>query len=89
MADLSSLTLSNDELNEGEKLAWKLEPNNQYDKFAVGIYKNEKLIGYVKKIHSHLFYKTRGYLLSVRVKKIEHNGHINKVFLLISSERNR
>ena len=86
LTGLSTRTISNDELNEGDKLEWKLEPNNQYDNFAVGIYKKGKMLGYVKKIHSHLFYKKGGYFLSVRVKRIEHNGHINKVFLLISSD---
>ena len=87
LTGLSTHQISNDELNEGDKLVWKLEPNNLYDKFAVSIYKNDKLLGYIKKIHSHLFYKKGGYFLSVRVKRIEHNGHINKVFLLISSDK--
>ena len=79
--------ISTGELSEGDKLIWKLEPENQYDKYAVRIYKNNKFIGYVKKIHNHLFYKKGSRFLTVSIKKIEHNGHIKKVFLLISSNK--
>jgi len=87
LASLSVRKISNEELSVGDQLVWKLEPNNKYDHYAVAIYKGDKMIGYAKKIHSRIFYRKGSRLLSVMVKRIEHNGHINKVFLQISYNR--
>jgi hypothetical protein len=81
---LSDNPLENSELSEGDNLEWECEPKNKYDPKAVVLSKNRKKLGYVKLIHSHVFYMKGNYALKVSVKKIEHNGHINKVFILIA-----
>lgn len=85
MAGLSVSNLAHGELQEGDQLTWKLEPDNPHDKDAVRIYKGEKPMGYIKKIHNRLFHREDSDSLSVSVKRVEQNGHINNVFLLISS----
>jgi len=87
VTDMSGLThrkLDGDSISEGDLLTWKREPDNPQDDKAVAVYKGTEKIGYIKKIHSHVFYKKGSDLLQVRVKRIEHNGHINKVFLSIN-----
>lgn len=71
-------------LQVGDDLRWELEPNNEYDKFAVKLFKNGLLIGYVKTIHNRVFYENRAGNLLVKVKSIDQNGHINRVFISIS-----
>lgn len=70
-------------LKEGDLLNWECEPNNQYDNKAVILLKGKDKIGYVKKIHSHMFYLENANKLKVKIKKLEQNGHINKAFILI------
>lgn len=83
LTGLSGNPLNNGDVEEGDALTWKLEPQNKFDNEAVAIYKGERKIGYVKKIHNRMFHKKGSHKLSVRVKRIEHNGHINKVFMNI------
>lgn len=83
LTGLSQNLLDNNCIKEGDELDWKLEPENEYDSKAVTLYKDGQLLGHVKKIHSHVFYLPRSKSLKVRVKKIEHNGHIKRALILI------
>jgi hypothetical protein len=85
LCGLSTLQLPSDTLTEGEDLRWKKEPNNEHDHRAVKVYKGNKFVGYVKKIHSKVFYKNGSQQLKIKVKSITKNGHINRVFLKIYS----
>lgn len=73
-------------LHEGETLRWELEPKNKFDSEAVALYKEDKLIGYVKKIHSHAFLLQGSSSLQVSVKKLEQNEYINRAFILINQK---
>lgn len=84
LAGLSYNPLRNDALKEGDLLDWDLEPENEHDPKAVRVLKDGTKIGYVKTVHSRVFYNKGAERLTVRVKRIESNGHINKVFLAIS-----
>jgi hypothetical protein len=86
---LSEYSLETGTLHEGEVLTWKPEPQNKYDSKAVALYKDEKIIGHVKKIHSHVFYLEGANSLQVSVKKLEQNGHINRAYILISQKQYR
>lgn len=86
---LSDNPLLTGTLNEGETLRWKLEPQNKFDAKAVALYKDDKTIGYVKKIHSHVFFLKGSNSLQVSIKKLEQNGHINRAFILISQKNYR
>ena len=83
LTGLSENQLENDRINEGDELEWKLEPENEYDSKAVALYKDGQMLGHVKRVHSHVFYLPSSNLLRVKVKKIEHNGHISRAYILI------
>lgn len=83
LTGLSHNLLPNDLLEEGDELEWVTEPNNQYDRYAVAVYKNNIRIGYIKKIHNRLFYTKGAPKIRIQVRHIERNGHINKVYLLV------
>lgn len=80
---LSKMKLSNGILKEGDMLQWKLEPSNPYDKYAVKLYINGKELGYVKAVHSKVFHDSKYKNFAVKVKSVEQNGHINRVFISI------
>ena len=58
-------------------------PLHTYDSKAVALYKDGQMLGHVKRVHSHVFYLPSNNLLRVKVKKIEHNGHISRAYILI------
>jgi len=80
---LSHLKLESGSLLVGDKLFWQLEKDNKYDSNAVKLFKGEKLLGYVKMIHSKVFYKSNKFI-QVKVKSVDQNGSINRVFIEIS-----
>lgn len=72
-------------LSVDDKLSWQLEKDNKFDTNAVKLFKGEKFIGYVKLIHSRVFHhKNNKFPLQVRVKSVDQNGSINRVFIEIS-----
>lgn len=83
LTSLSINTLDNKCINEGDELEWKQERDNEFDTCAVSVYKNGVKLGYVKRIHSHVFYLPYSQNLRIRVKKIEHNDYISRAFILI------
>lgn len=83
LAGLSDRSIPTENLKVGDVLTWKKEPDNEYDDKAVKLFKDGEEIGYVKRIHSHIFYKEGAENLVVTVKSVECNGHIRKAFLLI------
>lgn len=83
LTGLSQAQLDNDVLHEGDSLEWRLEPNNEFDSKAVALFKDGRMLGHVKRIHSRVFYLPDSNLLKVKVKRIEHNGHISRTMILI------
>lgn len=75
---------ANDLLVEGEQLSWKYNKLNLFDNKAVEVYKGNFRIGNVKLIHCNVFHKQGGEKLKIKVKSIERNGHLNRVFINIS-----
>lgn len=86
ISGLSHHQLDNDSIKVGDVLQWKKEPGNEHDPYAVALYKDGVKLSYVKKIHSRVFYLKRSYRLTVTVKKIEHNGHISKAYIVIDAK---
>lgn len=84
---LSKTQLENDCIHEGDELEWKLELYNEFDSKAVALYKDGQKLGYVKRIHCHAFHLPNSKYLKVRVKRIEHNGHISRALILIYDDR--
>lgn len=81
---LTKLQLPPNVIEEGDILRWEREPNNVYDHNAVKLYKGEIFVGYVKAVHSKVFYKKNADKLKVTVKSVNKNGHLNKAFIKVS-----
>lgn len=73
-----------DAISEGEELSWRFNKKNPYDNKAVEVYKGDFRLGNVKLIHCNVFHKPGGDKLKIKVKSIERNGHINRVFINVS-----
>lgn len=89
VTDLAGLTghpLDTGSLRAGDTLTWEREPCNPYDPCAVRVMKDGTPVGYVKRVHNRVFSLPGSERLTVTVKRIEHNGHINRAFLLIRCE---
>lgn len=85
ISGLSHAKLPSNMLKVGDVLRWEREPNNKWDKDAVCLYKDENRLGYVKIVHSRVFSKQGASTIRVIVKSIESNGHLNRVFIKIST----
>lgn len=83
LASLSTLKLPADTVKTGDTLTYKLESDNVFDDKAVKVFKGDKEVGYIKKIHSRVFYKQKGSLLKLVVKAVEQNGVIKRVFVKV------
>jgi hypothetical protein len=86
LAGLSALKLSGDSVKSGDILTYKLESDNEFDDKAVKVYKDKIEVGYIKKIHSRVFYKQKSSLLKLVVKAVEQNGVIKRIFVKVSCE---
>ncbi len=84
LCSLTKLQLPKDTLEEGDQLSWIKEPTNENDKFAVKVYKGDMFVGYIKRIHSRIFYKRCRSKLKITVKSLNRNGHINRAFIKVS-----
>lgn len=85
LASLSKLNLPKNQILTGDFLTYSLEPTNTYDNKAVKVFKDGKEVGYIKKIHSRVFYKHKGKALNLVVKAVEQNGVIKRVFVKVSN----
>lgn len=68
----------------GDELTIEKEPTNSFDKYAVIAMKSGITIGYLKKVHCHLFHKPGAETLKLTVKAIEKNGKIKRVFATVA-----
>jgi hypothetical protein len=84
IAGLSTYKLPIDTLSVGDSLRFEIDKENKHDKEAVKIFKDEREVGYVKKIHCRVFHKPGAEKLKISIKAIDKNGLIKKVFLKIS-----
>jgi hypothetical protein len=76
--------LSPNSLAIKDELQWQLEKDNKYDSDAVKILKAGQEIGYIKTIHSKVFYDDPNpHNLKIQVKSIEQHDRINRVFIVI------
>jgi hypothetical protein len=83
LASLSTLKLPANSIQPGDILTYKLESDNMFDDKAVKVFKGDTEIGYIKKIHSRVFYKQKGNLLKLVVKAVEQNGVIKRIFVKV------
>lgn len=83
IAGISHNDVSTKLLNIGDSLTWEKEPNNQHDNKAILVKKGDIKLGYVKRIHNLVFHDKRAENLKIRVKDIESNEIITRVFISI------
>jgi len=83
LAGLSKLNLPKGTLNVGDELLFEKEPNNEFDKYAVRVSFKGQPVGYIKKIHSKVFYKAGGENLKIKVKALDQNGVIKRIFVKV------
>lgn len=68
----------------GDILTYELEKDNPKDPYAVKVLKGTKVLGYVKMVHSKVFHKRAKSPLKVKVKSVDQNGSVNRIFIEIS-----
>ncbi len=85
LAHLSDANLPANTVKSGDVLQFEKESSNVHDSKAVRVLKAGKEIGYIKKIHSHLFYKPGADKLKLTVKAVDQNGVIKRVFLKVAN----
>ena len=84
---LSHLSLVSGDVNIGDLLTWKKEIRNDYDKYAIQVYKGARMIGYIKRIHNKVFHNSHSQNISISVKSIvTGEKNIDKIFIVISIE---
>lgn len=83
LASLTTLKLPAGSIKSGDKLQYVLESNNPFDDKAVKVFKGNLEVGYIKKIHSHVFYKQKQNHLQLVVKAVEQNGVIRRIFVKV------
>jgi hypothetical protein len=67
----------------GDYLRFELEPQNEYDPFAVRVFKGDFQIGYIKKYHNKIFHEQGAEKLKLIVKALEQNGIIKRIFVKV------
>jgi hypothetical protein len=67
-------------------LRYELDRNNEHDKYAVMVYKDNTLLGYIKKYHSKIFYDAGDNKLQLQVKAVEENGILKRAFIKVSAK---
>lgn len=71
LAGLSKYNTPRGTIKSGDVLRYELDKGNIYDKYAVMVYKNDTLLGYIKKYHSKVFYDAGDQKLHLQVKAVE------------------
>ncbi|MFT3739534.1 MAG: hypothetical protein QM786_12310 [Breznakibacter sp.] len=82
LSGLSSINPAPDCISVGNTLSYQLDPSNPYDHHSVKVFKDDLLLGYVKKVHSRVFHKTQK-TFSLTVRHIERNGMLKRVFFSV------
>lgn len=83
LAGLSSYQLPAGTLKEGDVLRFELDTNNEHDPEAVTVFKDDKEIGHIKRIHCRVFHKTGAKDLKLTIKSVDKNGIIKKAFIKV------
>lgn len=69
-------------ISVGDTLRNEPDPWNAYDKYSVKVFKGDLLLGYIKRVHSRVFLKTKK-TPDITVHHIERNGTLKRVFVLV------
>jgi hypothetical protein len=83
ITNLTESQISSEKVSVGDLLRYELEPENNYDKSAVKVFKNDLYLGRIKLIHCNVFHKTKK-IFKLEVQGIEKNGVLKRVFVKAS-----
>ncbi len=83
ITNLTESQISSEKVIVGDILRYELEPENQYDKSAVKVFKDNLYLGHIKFIHCNVFHKTKK-IFKLQVQGIEKNGILKRVFVKAS-----
>ena len=84
LAGVSKYNLPSGIVAVWDVLTFKHDNENEYDEDAVKVFKGEREIGYIKKIHCRVFRKKGFEKLKLTVKAIDKNGIIKRIFVKVS-----
>lgn len=84
LAGLSTYKLPAGTLVEGDELRFERDDNNEHDKDAITVFKGDKEVGHIKKIHCRIFRKRGAEKLKLSVKSVDKNGILKKAFIKVS-----
>jgi hypothetical protein len=83
IAGLSKTKIQKGQVVNSDLLTFELEPTNEFDSYAVKVFKDNLQIGYIKKVHSRIFYHKEATKLKLEVKALEQNGTIKRIFVKV------
>jgi hypothetical protein len=83
ITNLSELQIDSNAVITGDVLRYQLEPENQYDRNAVKVFKNNLYLGHIKLIHCNVFHKTKK-TFQLKVQGVEKNGILKRIFVKAS-----
>ena len=83
ITNLSELKIDSNEVIIGDVLRYELEPENNYDRNAVKVFKNNLYLGHIKLIHCNVFHKTKK-TFQLKVQGVEKNGVLKRIFVKAS-----
>lgn len=84
LAHLTEAKLPANTVKSGDVLTYVLDKNNTTDGQAVRVYKGDKEVGFIKKIHSRVFYKPGADNITLTVKAVDQNGVIKRIFVKVA-----
>lgn len=84
LASVRSRKLIPGSIKIGDILSFEIEPENKFDKYAVKVFKDNIEVGYIKKIHSRVFFQSNSKNLIIKVKALDQNGIISRIFVKVS-----
>lgn len=84
LASVRSLNIIPGTLKIGDSLSFENEPKNIFDKYAVKVLKDGVQVGYIKRIHSKVFYSANAKNLKIKIKALDQNGIISRIFVKVS-----
>ncbi len=84
LASVLSRKLLPGSIKVGDFLTFETEPENEFDKYAVKVFKEDIQVGYIKKIHSRVFFPKSAKGLKIKVRALDQNGVISRIFVKVS-----
>lgn len=82
-AALTHNKVKNEDIEVNDRLNFVLDNDNEYDKDAVKLFKNNVNIGFVKRGHNKFFHKVDNEQVDIRVKSIDRNGNANQIYFTV------